>query len=228
MTVPWAELVAQAGVAELGFTGPASLAELRPLLQDCDLTRIILGADSVPIEVSKRTRNVPAGLWAALVARDGGCAWPGCDAPPAWCQAAHGNLPYRHDGKLKLSDAALLCLRHHRRFDHDGWELAIDGTTVTFHPTNQKTRTDQTGQPDQPGRPGRPPDDAGGHDLPDGAGGHDPPNDHRRRAGQPDRPPDDAGGHDPPDNGQRTGPPDRPPDDAGGCGRPGDSDRAPP
>jgi hypothetical protein len=97
VTVTWAELVAQAGVGELGFTGPASLAELRPLLSDCDLTRIILGPDSVPIEVSRRTRNVPAGLWAALIARDRGCAWPGCDAPPAWCQAAHGNTPYRHD-----------------------------------------------------------------------------------------------------------------------------------
>jgi hypothetical protein len=135
VTVTWAELVAQAGVAELGFTGPASLAELRPLLSDCDLARIILGPDSVPIEVSRRTRNVPAGLWAALIARDGGCAWPGCDAPPAWCQAAHGNTPYRHDGKLKLADAALLCLRHHRRFDNDGWTLHIEGTTVTFHPT---------------------------------------------------------------------------------------------
>jgi hypothetical protein len=88
---------------------------------------------------------VPAGLWAALIARDRGCAWPGCDAPPAWCQAAHGNTPYRHDGKLKLSDAALLCLQHHRRFDHDGWELHIEGPTVTFHPTHRTDQTDPTG-----------------------------------------------------------------------------------
>jgi hypothetical protein len=138
----------------------------------------------------------------------------------------------------KTSDAALLCLHHHRRFDHDGWELHIDGTTVTFHRTNRTDqadrpgRTDQTDQPDQldrtdrTDRPGRPPD----------VGGHDPP-DNRGRAGPPDPPPDDAGdhdppgdagGHDPPDNRPRTEPPDPPPGDAGGRGRPGDSDRAPP
>jgi hypothetical protein len=157
VTVPWSQLVAQAGVAELGFTGAASLAELRPLLADCDLTRIVLGADSVPIEVSKRTRNVPAGLWAALVARDGGCAWPGCDAPPAWCQAAHGNTPYHRDGKLKLSDAALLCLRHHRRFDNGPWKLTVEGTQVTFHRTDHTDRTTQPDRPDLPGDTDRAP-----------------------------------------------------------------------
>jgi hypothetical protein len=125
-----------------------------------------------------------------------------------------------------------------RRFDHDGWELHIDGTTVTFHRTNRTDqadrpgRTDQTDQPDQldrtdrTDRPGRPPD----------VGGHDPP-DNRPRTGPPDPPPDDAGdhdppgdagGHDPPDNRPRTGPPDPPPDDAGGRDRPDGLDRAPP
>jgi hypothetical protein len=159
---------------------------------------------------------VPAGLWAALIARDGGCAWPGCDAPPAWCQAAHGNTPYRHDGKLKLADAALLCLRHHRRFDHDGWTLHIEGTTVTFHPTNRTDQTDPTGRTNQADRPGRPSDGTDGHDPPGDhhrADGNHPPGD-RRRAGQPDRPPDDADGRDPggdPDRALRDRAPPPPP-----------------
>ncbi len=153
VTVQWSELAQQAGIGELGFTGPVTMAELRPLLADCDLTRVILDADSVPIEVSKRTRHVPAGLWAALVTRDGGCRWPGCDAPPAWCQAAHGNVPYRDDGKLHLADAALLCLRHHRRFDDGNWQLRVDGTNVTFDRADQPHRDgcadDQPGYPDR-------------------------------------------------------------------------------
>ncbi len=177
VTVPWSELVAQAGVAELGFTGPVTMAELGPLLADCDLTRVVLNADSVPIEVSKRTRYIPTGLWAALVARDGGCAWPGCDAPPAWCQAAHGNIPYRHDGKLKLADAALLCLRHHRRFDHGPWKLTVDGNQVTFHRTDHTDRTDRTHRADGSDRTDGS-DRADGSDRTDGADrteGSDPP-----------------------------------------------------
>ena len=32
---------------------------------------------------------VPTGLRRALIARDRGCAFPGCDRPPHWCHAHH-------------------------------------------------------------------------------------------------------------------------------------------
>ena len=50
--------------------------------------------------------------------------------------------------KLKLADAALLCLRHHRRFDHDGWELHIEGTTVTSTAPTRPTSPDGPDGPD--------------------------------------------------------------------------------
>ncbi|MFW5933999.1 MAG: DUF222 domain-containing protein [Actinomycetota bacterium] len=131
--LPWQALAEQAGVAELGFTGPVSFEEIRPLLSDVAAGRVVLDADRVPIEVSRQVRTVPAGLWRALLARDGGCTWQGCDAPPAWCQAAHGNTPYRLAGRLQLDNAALLCARHHRRFDAGGWTMHIDGDAVTYH-----------------------------------------------------------------------------------------------
>ncbi len=130
--LPWQSLVAESGVAELAYTGPISVEELRPLLSDAVIGRVVLDGDGVPIEVSKQVRTVPAGLWRALLARDGGCTWEGCDAPAGWCEAAHGDIPYRLEGRLQLDNAALLCSRHHRRFDAGGWAMVIDGAQVSY------------------------------------------------------------------------------------------------
>ena len=91
-------------VAELGFTGPVPLAELQGLLADCSFSRVVLGPDSIPVEVSKHVRTVPQGLFRAVVTRDRGCTWPGCDAPPGWCDVAHGNTPFRDRGRLTLDN----------------------------------------------------------------------------------------------------------------------------
>jgi hypothetical protein len=47
------------------------------------------GAPSQPLEVGRTSRVVTPAQRAALVVRDGGCAFPGCDRPPAWCEAHH-------------------------------------------------------------------------------------------------------------------------------------------
>ena len=157
--VPWQSLVEQTGVAELGFTGPISFEELRPLLSDAVVGRVVLDADGVPIEVSRQVRTVPAGLWRALVARDGGCTWRGCDVPPGWCQAAHGDVPYRLEGRLELENSALLCSRHHRNFDAGGWRMVIDGANVSYHPTTNEEAVGGEAAPNGAlfGGPGGPP-----------------------------------------------------------------------
>jgi hypothetical protein len=111
---------------------PISGPQVRHLLQDCQLVRMVVDADAVPIEVSTTVRTVPAGLWRALVVRDRGCRWPGCDAPASWCDVAHGRDAYADDGRLRLDNALLLCRRHHRRFDRGRRQVIIDGTTVRF------------------------------------------------------------------------------------------------
>jgi len=70
----------------------------------------------------------------ALIARDHGCAFPGCNRPPAWTQAHH----IRHwinGGTTDLANLILLCGHHHRVIHHDGWDIHIgnDGHPW-FHP----------------------------------------------------------------------------------------------
>ncbi len=132
VTVSLADLRAWTGIATLGSGETVSLEEIGGLLQDCSVSRTVLGLADAPIAGSVASRTVPAALWRALVERDGGCRWSNCDAPAAWCQVAHGEVPFAADGALSLDNAALLCGHHHRRFDRGGWDIAIDGRHVTF------------------------------------------------------------------------------------------------
>lgn len=139
-----------AGAARFGHSGqPVNLAQARRLFSDSIVSRLVLAADGTPIEASAGVRTVPAGLFRALVARDGGCTWQGCAAPPSWCEVAHGNVPFRENQPLRLGDAALLCRRHHRRFDLGNHRMVIEGGDVHY------LRLDAAGHPLGEQVPGR-------------------------------------------------------------------------
>ena len=161
------EQSAGTGTARFARSGqPLTSTELGPLLDDCQLIRVVLDADRTPIEASEAVRTVPVGLWRALLVRDGGCTWPGCDAPAAWCDVAHGHTPFARNGHLAPDNAALLCRRHHRRFDNGPWRIEVRGGQVRYH------RTDGTDGPAGPdGSDG--PDGPDGSDEPDGPDGPD-------------------------------------------------------
>jgi hypothetical protein len=39
---------------------------------------------AMPLSVGRATRTIPAHIRTALLLRDQGCRFPGCDRPPAW------------------------------------------------------------------------------------------------------------------------------------------------
>ena len=134
LVVEASELEGGRGAARFAGSGqPVTVAEAGTLLTDCEVSRVVRDAEGIPIEVTKNVRTVPIGLWRALVVRDGGCRWEGCDAPASWCDVAHGQEPFRAEGRLSPANAVLLCRRHHRRFDQGPWRVEITGDQVTFH-----------------------------------------------------------------------------------------------
>ena len=60
----------------------------------------------------------------AMIARDGGCAFPGCTAPPGWTQAHHVT-EWQDTHRTCVDDGCLLCGWHHREFERLGWRVAI-------------------------------------------------------------------------------------------------------
>jgi hypothetical protein len=76
------------------------------------------GAPTQPLEVGRATRVVSAAQRTALAVRDGGCVFPGCDRPLAWCEAHHLRH-WLHGGPTDLGNLVLLCRTHHRAV-HEG------------------------------------------------------------------------------------------------------------
>ncbi len=63
-----------------------------------------------------------------LELRDRGCAFPGCNRPPSWCQAHH-IVPWSKGGLTTLANGVLLCGYHHRHIHQGTWHVqtAKDG-----------------------------------------------------------------------------------------------------
>jgi hypothetical protein len=68
----------------------------------------------------------------ALVVRDEGCAWPGCDRPAGFCDAHHVE-PWWRGGETKLTNLVLLCSHHHHVTHKPGWSITFDSPTLTVH-----------------------------------------------------------------------------------------------
>jgi Domain of unknown function (DUF222)/HNH endonuclease len=111
-----------ARAAETGWRGPVCGEAARRMACDAAISRIITGPASQPLDVGRRTRSVPPAIRTALVVRDGGCAFPGCDRPSPWTDAHH--LQHWIDGgRTSVDNLVLLCRGHHRAVHETGWQL---------------------------------------------------------------------------------------------------------
>ena len=88
-------------------------SDLHILACDCSLTRLVMGSDSEPLDIGRKTRVIPPALRRAVIARDRHCQHPGCYRPAMWCDIDH-ILPWYLGGETKLSNLQLLCRYHHR------------------------------------------------------------------------------------------------------------------
>ena len=80
------------------------------------------GAPTQPLEVGRTTRVIQPAQRSALAVRDGGCVFPHCTRPLAWCDAHHLRH-WLHGGPTDLANLALLCRAHHRAIHEGGWRL---------------------------------------------------------------------------------------------------------
>jgi len=106
------------GVGRLDHAGVVPARVARMLACDAGIQRVVLGPSSEPLDVGRRTPVVPPAMRRALIARDGGCRFPGCDRPPSWADAHHARH-WADGGATAIANLVLLCREHHRLI-HDG------------------------------------------------------------------------------------------------------------
>jgi hypothetical protein len=91
---------------------------------------MVLGSKSQILDVGRSSRLVTPGIWLALVARDGHCAFPGCTRAPVACDAHH-ITHWAAGGATALHNLVLLCRRHHTVIHTTPWD-------VRLHPDDQR------------------------------------------------------------------------------------------
>lgn len=137
------EQAEQAGVLSSGST--ISAGELRRLCCDADITPVVLGSNSVPLDVGRTSRLVTPEIRKALTLRDGGCAFPGCHMPDPQCEAHH-ITPWWAGGSTALHNLVTLCGHHHKLVEPprfwrgpppDAWEVRISDGLPEFRPPDQ-------------------------------------------------------------------------------------------
>ena len=110
---------------ELELSLPIARPTVERLACDCSLTRVLLGPDSMIIDVGRTRRVVNGSRSRALKARDKGCRFPGCDRPASWTNAHH-IVHWARGGTTDLDNLVLLCHRHHWMVHEGGWQLVQD------------------------------------------------------------------------------------------------------
>ena len=134
-------------VARTGMNGRVSAATARWIACDSKVSRIVLGPDSLPLDVGREHRTVPPHLRRAVVERDRDCVFAGCEAPNWFCDVHH-LVEWIDDGETSLDNSALLCERHHTKIHHgyrverddsappgSRWRTwRPDGTEIVIHP----------------------------------------------------------------------------------------------
>jgi hypothetical protein len=103
------------------------------LADEADLYPTVINSLGVVLQLGRTRRLASCGQTMALIARDGGCSFPGCDRPPEWCERHHV-LDWIDGGRTDLSNLALLCAFHHHSFAARGWTCLMIDDLPTWIP----------------------------------------------------------------------------------------------
>lgn len=133
LTMRYEDLANQVGQALLDNRERLSAAQARQLACNAGIIPLVLGARSQPMDVGRKTRSFPAAIRRVLVARDQGCAFPGCHRPPKHCDAHHIKF-WSDGGDTSVANAVLLCRHHHTLIHRSGWEVGMVDGLPRFHP----------------------------------------------------------------------------------------------
>ncbi len=119
---------------------PVPVAALEQLLCYAVLDRITRSKTGRVLSLHSTARLATPAQVTAVIARDGGCVFPACAAPPSLCHVHHVRF-WSHGGPTTVDNLALVCWRHHQllhtptKHPDDAWQLTMHhGLPHTLRP----------------------------------------------------------------------------------------------
>lgn len=114
------QLASGEGLAETSFGQFIPAREALRLADEAALAFLLRDARGAVLAEGRSRRLATRSQSLALIARDKGCSFPGCDRPPDWTQRHHV-LSWMEGGPTDVDNLTLLCGSHHRNFERWGW-----------------------------------------------------------------------------------------------------------
>jgi hypothetical protein len=94
----------------------------RTLCCDADLFAVVVDSLGVPLDLGRHVRLASTAQRRAVAARDGGCVFPGCEAPITWADMHHVQS-FEKLGRTAVENLAALCRHHHGVTHRLGWAM---------------------------------------------------------------------------------------------------------
>ena len=89
VTIGVDDVLAKAGLAETTDGSTLTADQLLRIADQAEIWPTIIDRNGVPLALGRTRRIASRGQTMALIAREGGCSFPGCDHPPQWCDRHH-------------------------------------------------------------------------------------------------------------------------------------------
>ncbi|GAB3527026.1 HNH endonuclease signature motif containing protein [Arthrobacter monumenti] len=127
------DLDLDSGTGSYTYTGPVTAQNIRKLACDAEIMPVVLSTEGRILDAGPGQRLFPPHLRKALVARDGGCAFPGCYMPASWCEAHHIDY-WSKNGATSTDNGVLACSFHHHLIHKEKWRIHVENGVPWFIP----------------------------------------------------------------------------------------------
>jgi hypothetical protein len=125
VTIALDDLLAKMGHGSTSDGTLISTAHLLRLANQAEIVPTVLAKSGAVLDLGRSRRIASRTQTIALIARDGGCSFPGCDHPPEWCERHH-IVEWVNGGETNLDNLTLLCRYHHHNFASRGWTCRMN------------------------------------------------------------------------------------------------------
>ena len=132
ITMTLDQLETRTGLVTTSRGGALSVTDALRIAGEATVVPVVIDREGV-LGYGRARRIATAAQRDALAARDRGCCFPGCDAPPGWTQVHHV-VEWIYGGTTDLDNLCLLCGYHHREFERRGWKVTMQDGLPSWIP----------------------------------------------------------------------------------------------
>ena len=122
-----------AGTVDSPYSGQVPLSLFEEEMCSAGVTELLVQRNGEILDIGRTQRLFTFAQRKVLMARDMGCAFPDCMAPPQWTEAHH-IVAWQDGGATNVDNGVLCCSLHHHYLHDRGWSVRLNGAVAWFTP----------------------------------------------------------------------------------------------